>query len=237
MIEFTAASSHYVLFPANAMIRNVSGACLMGWVNHYTSPAGSFDRMICTSMSSGADYSRAGLGIREDDTLYAVARSQLSDTGAVIGSTGIVPLNTYTHIAVNIDFVNVLASFYVNGLFIDTVAGDWTSGLTENLDSLGGTIGASAAGLRFHFDGCIDDARIYDRLVTQPEIQTVVHCLGSDEIFYGMKARYQMFEKPPAYVCAGTETVKNIAEGGVQGTPTAGCTYRESMLRYRRRNP
>jgi hypothetical protein len=230
---FTRASSTYVLFPGNAFLNNVSGACICCWVYHYTSPAGSFDRTLSVGTSNVADNSRASLGIRENDTLYVAARTQVADPGAVRGSTAVVPLNTRTHIATNLNFAGNQASFYVNGSFIDTIAGDWTAGNMINANSLSSAIGASSAGLRFYFDGILDDTRLYNRMLSLNEIQAIFACRGSDAIYYGLQARYNMEEKQTGYVTAGTETIKDFM-GNIPGTASANCVYADSVLKKRR---
>lgn len=234
MITLVRASSHYISLAAGNILRNVSGATLCGWVNHATSPTGSFDRMLSIGMSDVADNSRAGLGIREDDTLYVAARTLVGDPGGVIGSAGVAPLNTLTHIAAGFDFTNVRVYFYVNGALIDNPAGDWTGGNTNNADSLAGAIGASPNGARFYFDGSIDDVRCYNRRLSTDEIKTIYNSRGSDSIYYGLQAKFMLFEKQIGFVCVGTEVIKNNVNINYNGTPVAGCTFSGSTLKYRR---
>jgi hypothetical protein len=235
-LTFVSASSTYVSFPASAFLNNVPGACICGWVKHFTSPAGSFDRLLSIGTSDVADNSRTSIGIRADDTLYVAARTQVADPGAVVGSTGVVPLNTLTFVAANFSFAGVAqVSFYVNGAFVDTIAGDWTVGNMINADSLASAIGASSAGLRFYMDGTLDDLRLYNRMLSANELQIIFACKGSDAIYYGLRARYNMEEKQSGFTTVGGELLRDYS-GNFSGTITANCVYADSILKKRRQH-
>lgn len=235
-LTFTRAFSTYASFPASAFLNNVPGACICGWVKHFTQPTGTEDRILSVGASDIADNSRASLGILDDDRVYVAARTQIADPGVIIPSTGTVPLNIMTFVAANFSFAGIAqVSFYINDAFIDTVAGDWTVGNMMGADSLASAIGASAGGLRFYMDGTLDDVRLYNRMLSANELQTIFGCKGSDAIYYGLRARYNMEEKESGFTSIGGELLRDYS-GNFSGTLTANCVYADSILKKRRQH-
>jgi hypothetical protein len=86
-----------------------------------------------------------------------------------VNSTGQVPLNTWTHIAVVRNGATL--SFYVNGTLASSSAAMDTNPFRNGSNSL--RIGAQQrGGMTRNFPGRIDEVRIYNRALTQGEIQT-----------------------------------------------------------------
>lgn len=120
-------------------------------------------------------------------------------------STVAIPLNTWTHVAVTVSSGNVV-SYYING----NPAGTW-SGPGMDL-SLGSTINlGDNNGIRV-FDGDLDEVRIYNRVLSQTEIQeTMGAILGGSEP--GLYAYYRFDEG------SGTTTADSATmAGGSAGT-------------------
>ena len=96
-----------------------------------------------------------------------------NDTGVFSGSS--VPLNTWTHVAMTIN--GSLTTFYING----AVAGGANQNRGAAIDNTATGIclgreqysGSMPAG-RWLFNGQMDDVRIYERALTQPEIQSAM---------------------------------------------------------------
>src|SRR6185295_1497182 len=96
-----------------------------------------------------------------------------NDTSVFSGSA--IPLNTWTHVAVTIN--GDLTTFYVNG----QVAGAANQDRGDAIDntSTGVSIGreeysGSLPAGRWFFNGKLDDIRIYNRALTQAEIQNAM---------------------------------------------------------------
>jgi hypothetical protein len=191
--------------------------------------------MFCNSISSSLVYSRFAVGILNTGAIYSVARTQPGDPGAVKSSTGILLNSTLYHVAVNVDFVNRFFYFYINGAYDSTAAGDWTAGNTENVDSLGAAIGSRSDKTICFFDGNLDDVRIYNRMLSANELQIIFGCKGSDAIYYGLRARYNMEEKQKGFTTVGGELLRDYA-GNFSGTITANCVYADSILKKRRQH-
>lgn len=236
MIVLVRSSSRYVSLPSNSMVRNVSGACVCGWVYHASNSTNE-DRLVSLSSSGAADNSRISLGIRTtNQKLYTASRTVPGDPGAVIAATGAaLSINTLYHIAVNINYSAVTAAFYINGALDSTVAGDWTSGNVENAASLAGAIGASSGGARWFYDGRIDDVRVYNRILSANELKTIFSSNGVDGIIYGMTGRYLLNQKQSGFTCLGTESMLNQVNNSLPGTPSAGIQFIGSPLKWRMR--
>ncbi len=121
---------------------------------------------------------------------------------------------------------------YVDGVLTQTINSATFSGTqTANL-SLGVTAGGSGQG----WFGAIDDVRVYDRVVPQPEIQTIHACRGTDGIIDGVSLWYQLNEGVEGATVNQTLVSRGTAGAGapdlvtVTGTPTfdysAGIKYR-----------
>jgi hypothetical protein len=237
MMSFIRASSLHIPLPANLnYLRQVSAACICGWIYHNSaSPVGNGDRILSFSTGGGAPFTRFGVGILNTNKIYAIGRALDADPGATLSSTILTSLNTLQHIAVNIDFLNKLLYFYLNGAFDTSVAGDWTAGNTDNTNSIAAEIAARSDGTILFWDGRLDDIRLYNRLLMAEEIKTIYAAQGSDSIKFGCKARYLMNERNSGFTCLGGESVKNIYDSNGDGAAVAGCSYFDSSLRWRSR--
>jgi len=96
-----------------------------------------------------------------------------NDTSVFSGSS--VPLNTWTHVAITIN--GDLTTFYMNGQVAGTANQDRGNALDNTATgvSIGREqyAGSMPAG-RWFFNGQMDDVRIYERALTQAEIQSVM---------------------------------------------------------------
>src|SRR5207248_7467717 len=89
--------------------------------------------------------------------------------GGSIGATGgSVPLNQWSHVACTYNRQNLRA--YVNGLEVASAAG--TTAIPTAATNLG--IGKEDLFTDRNFDGLIDEAEIFNRALTQTEIQSII---------------------------------------------------------------
>jgi hypothetical protein len=82
-------------------------------------------------------------------------------------STGMIPLNTLTHIAMVRSGATL--RFYINGNLDSTFTAMDTNPFTNGINTL--RIGGQGRGASRFFDGRIDEGRVYSRALTQAEIQ------------------------------------------------------------------
>ncbi|NOG46832.1 MAG: hypothetical protein HND50_16440 [Calditrichaeota bacterium] len=85
------------------------------------------------------------------------------------------PLNFWLHALATYDGVNM--KIYINGVLENIKSTDTEININNNKPII---IGNSSGGIR-PFDGAIDDIRIYNRALTEDEIQTLYHEGGWDE--------------------------------------------------------
>jgi len=78
-------------------------------------------------------------------------------------------LNSWIHLALTWDGSNVKA--YKNGALVDT----WTQGVTPEVTDVPLRIGRSCGLGNEYFDGLIDEASIWNRALTQEEVQTIMN--------------------------------------------------------------
>ena len=140
----------------------------------------------------------------------------------------------WQHIAFVQDVTGGNRYAYVDGVLVNTVNSATFAGQQSANLTLGVTAGGSTQG----WVGGIDDVRVYDFIATQPEIQTIYACRGTDGIFDGLSLWYQLKEGVEGATVA--ETLYNTGQDGqsapnlvtVTGTPTydysCGITYRRA---------
>jgi glucose/arabinose dehydrogenase/chitodextrinase len=155
----------YITIP-NSASTNISGSALTlsMWIN--PQPIASGDSVVIgkfwnTTMSS--PYYQYGLelgGGNRTDFIVGTAGGQLVASG---GTT--LPYNQWSHLAVTFDGSQVRT--YVNGTLVNTQA------LSATITARGNPIriGADASTAQF-YKGMLDDLRIYNRVLTQAQVQT-----------------------------------------------------------------
>lgn len=84
-------------------------------------------------------------------------------------------------------------------------------------------------------DGEMDDARIYNRFLSQNEIQTIHACRGHDGIRAGLSRNYRLFEGAPGVVPAVGNVIQDYALDKVNVAKVNAPTYQATTLSYRRR--
>jgi beta-lactam-binding protein with PASTA domain len=83
----------------------------------------------------------------------------------VAASTGVLPLNTWTHLAATYDGANF--RYYVNGALVGTTAGGGSINVANGALRIGGNNSSTGE----FFNGLIDEVRVYNRALSQAEIQ------------------------------------------------------------------
>ena len=115
---------------------------------------------------------------------------------------------------------------------------------TENTTSIPATqfnpttnvrIGATGLGGSGFFNGKMNDVRIYNRVLSDDELQTIFAARGVDGIVNGLVGRWLLNEKSPGTTVSGAGSVKDIGPFGNNGTPVSAPVYIEGELRFRRK--
>lgn len=126
-----------------------------------------------------------------------------------------------------------VAQIYINGVLNASSTYTATDTPTGTTLWVGNRSGAASGQC---FDGVLDDLRVYNRVLSAIEVQTIYNAGGSDHIWNGCVDRWLMNEgSSGATVSATAGSVKdqcNAFNAASVGSPT----YTTSQLQWRRRN-
>lgn len=118
---------------------------------------------------------------------------------------------------------------YKNGQLANTGSGHTTTAGSNTL-SIG-----TRTGTTNYWAGDLDDVRIYNRILSAPEIETIHASRGADRVVEGLVLWLLFREQSPGTTVSGTGSVKDM-QGNMNFSPGASAPdYEESILNYRRR--
>jgi glucose/arabinose dehydrogenase len=140
-----------------------TGMTLEAWVYPTANGGGSWRNLIIKERAGGEVYNLYANADTDAPVLYAI-RAALPDVPLDARGTSQLTLNTWNHVAATYD--NATLRLYVNGAQVGTRA--MTGALLTSTGAL--RIGGNSVWGEF-FQGRIDEVRIYNRALTQPEIQ------------------------------------------------------------------
>jgi hypothetical protein len=157
--------------------------------------------------------------------------NDLHSSAAETASTTAATAGTWSHIV----FTNAtnVQQVFVNGVLEASGTGTNSAPTAANL-LLGWRTGGTEAE---HFDGVLEDFRIYNRVLTANEILTIATSHGADSIIDGLVHRWMMNDGYSGAEVTGASTVRDIVDAAqLHGTGTATPFYREDFrTRWRRR--
>lgn len=140
--------------------------------------------------------------------------------------------DAWHHLAFTYNPTTGQARLYLDGALVSTVTsstGPKTTACTTfgRQDDTGGTPN--------YYTGLVDDLRLYDRLLSDAEVQAIYAARGTDGDVTGLRSRWTLREAAPGVVAAGAGQQRDVAVDGNNGTPTNSPVYQEGSLRYRRK--
>lgn len=116
-------------------------------------------------------------------------------------TTTVVNTGAWFHVALTRDASTGQVNVYCNGSLEDTsTRGTGTIGTTWV--SIGKN--DTTAGTDVFLNGTVDDVRVYDRVLSQNEVNALCSCRGGDDIAYGLVHRYRMDESYPSSTVSTT---------------------------------
>lgn len=133
-----------------------------------------------------ADSTSGGIRLFNRNVTFGTMSGQGTGSGGVILQTpnNLVAANTWYYVAATVDAVNKIAKIYVydtagsrRALTTGTYTGTWcASGTCTGATAIGGETSASSEGRQtaFHFLGNIDEARIYQGVLSQTDIEALL---------------------------------------------------------------
>ena len=117
---------------------------------------------------------------------------------------------------------------FINGV-LDASGGGGTPSTAGTL-----TIGSTNVP-DFYLSGHLEDMRVYDRVLTLAEVQTIYACRSLDGIVHGLLHRWLLNEGAIDAVASGVGVVKDIGSGQLNMTPNNSPVYSGSQMIYRRK--
>ncbi|MDX6694381.1 MAG: hypothetical protein QOF02_1984 [Blastocatellia bacterium] len=176
------SSATQVHVPDSPSLRLSNGLTIDAWINPTAPGVADNPILVKGDLSSGNSqpYSILFVNAGQNDNriIFRVGNTSTFDS---LVNTGPIPLNAYTHIAVTYDGTTM--SIYINGT-LDAFKTTTIGTLNQNTFPL--TIGGGAA----DFNGAVDELEIFNRALSQSEIQAIVNadsagkCQGSKKPTY-----------------------------------------------------
>lgn len=235
---FAAASTETVAMGSGSTaLANVSGATLCAWINPNSLPTPAGNSVFGLSNGVAAGSSRAKIGVLGNGALRGNGRCLDTDANQDYsgGPIGVVTTGSWQHIAATFDYPNKLIRLYYNGT-LNTTSGvvTWGTYPTSNTASLSMNIGSQHGGGSEYWDGYIDDARCYNRLLSASELLIIASARGRDKIVYGLMHRYMLVEGAPGVSAPASPVVIDVGQLRRNGTPANTPTWSTSLLAFRK---
>lgn len=155
--------------PSNLANLYTTGMTVSAWINPVSAGTGSGGRIVDKS-NGGAGWSLKMNGA----SVVQFAASEFATTDATRNSGSVITLNTWQHVAVtwtgSATATNI--NLYINGVLSNGTATNGAGALRDDTASPL-AIGNRPFDAGRGFDGQIDDARVYNRILTATEIQAL----------------------------------------------------------------
>jgi hypothetical protein len=153
--------------------------------------------------------------------------------GTNLTSPGVVNDGAWHHIGMSRNSASGAIALYVDGVAV-TGTGD-IGAKTTSFYSIGRIedVGTTPVTPEY-FAGTLDDVRVYTRILSATEFQSIQFGGGVDGIVYGLQYRWMMDEGAEGTTATIASSVKDAA-GNQNGTPVGSPLYAGSFLKTRRR--
>lgn len=219
-------TNNYAYVPYNAAMNRLTNALTVCcWVNFTTvSTAQMFiNRMV--SATPGNEWWSLNLY-----TNLRLLSGNATSVSAVSATSTFIANTWY-------QFAMTYASGVTNGSVLYQNAAQVASGTITNVfaaDTTGIVLGANAQGagdtnIQEFTTGYIEDMRVYERVLSVNELQTIYSADGRDEIYDGLLMRYEMNEGIEGSTASGAASIKDWGPFGMHATPYGSCVYGPSV--------
>lgn len=195
------------------------GGTIMAWIQPTDWGESNFGRVL-SKFSSGLGWSwflqETGVSVAGDETIRFTYQFSTTD-GNWVAPDNSIALNTWMHVAFSYDADSDAnaPTIYIDGESV-TVSTTAPSGTRQTDAAQDLRVGTRSSGSRT-FDGEIADARMYDRILSAGEVQTIYTARGHDAIIRGLVLRYPLFGQ----LGVTPSTVPDLSPGGNTGTVTS----------------
>ncbi len=153
----------------------VGGATAMAWIRPGSWGGNGYGRVFDKSSSPSSTGDGWAIRLNIDNGGLNFGQGFSSGRGWWKLPNNVINLNIWQHIAVSYD-ASSTANYpliYINGSPVAVTRVDTPSGTLRSDAAINLRLGAHATGTNQNFDGKIDDARIYDRMLTATEIADI----------------------------------------------------------------
>lgn len=155
-----------------------------------------------------------------------------SGAGSITVGSGVI-----YHVAVvyNSSSTSNVPTFYIDGSSVGRTVISSPFGF-KYTDAAQDLIIGNFSGDTRTFDGWIADARLYDRILSASEIQTIFYARGHDAIVDNLAGRWILNEGAPGTNSSGAGVIKDLSAESNNGTPAgASISYIADPLEFNRR--
>jgi hypothetical protein len=234
-LQFTAASSMRVYLGTDInVLKNVAGCTLMAWVNPTTITAGAAIISVAVGPPPGTSASsRANMEMNASGGLFCGFRASDTESVKSITVASQFSAGVWGHYAVTCNYGGTSGNLigYKNGVQVGTASATFAQSTTANTNSKNAAMGSGDDGTAPFWDGIIEDARVYDHVLTPAEIRAIFEIRGPDMLRQGLQLQYFMREFSAGTVASGTGTVKDFGSVNRHGDPVNSPVYRECDIR------
>lgn len=229
-ILFVSASAQTIAMGSgSSALQAVYGSTLMCW--YYPTTLVAQASLVGLSNGTATTQSRSKIGALSSGAIRTGGRCADSNSyQSYDGTAGVVTASSWNHICGVFDYSNQLMIQYCNGAYVSTSATitGWSAAPTSDTASIAFNIGSQHNGGSEYSNGAIDDARVYNRVLSSSEIQTIYSSRGCDDIIYGLKHRYLTREAHPSVVVTSIKDMAELQKNS--STVTNSPTYAEGIL-------
>lgn len=223
MLRVTAATSINNVFAGGGSLvwwMNISGFGGSGWGRP-------FDKASSTAPANGWL-----MQTRSSNSKLEFAHATTGTLGQ--WSAPVLTLNVTKHYVMtfNKDSVSNDPIFYFDGAAVAVTESSTPTGSFVSDASQDFTMGNQKNVLNRTLAGWMDDARVYDRILSAKEVETIYAARGRDNIIDGLVGRWLFDEKHHGAAAVGT--AYDISDRGNHATTTGTPTYNESEISARR---
>ena len=169
------------------------------------------------------------------DDIGVVLRASDSDAGfAAYGSGGQLVANTWCHVCVTVNWPATSAMTIYHNAAPVTLTGSssgtptWTAGNTSNTNTKQCVVGVNEDGLSGFFSGQIEDVRVYNRILSQAEIETIYNSSGADGITDGLEL-WLPFKEGADGATIGSNVIKDQSNNTITGSGVASPTWYDGI--------
>lgn len=219
------------------VLRNVAGGSMMGWSRPRIVPTGGnqFSMMaIAVGPPPGTTGNSRMSFLFNATTIQYAVRALDGDGASLLAPAITLVAGAWIHVAGTYNFTTRQQIIYVNGVQFAIQTGTTTVGNTSNTNSKNAAIGAADDTVGQNFDGDLEDWRVYERVVSPNEIQTIYTSCGKDGIWDSCRMRYMLQE------LGGGQAVVLAPDYGTLGrgaAPSNAPNYSGNSISVTRRKP